>query len=271
MNLKPEYKKWIHLSAWALVLSGLLFSLGFVAKKEKEIVANTLNIEILNNEEHSFLNESEVKGFVQQREEPILGQAYAKLHIPELEKALNAHPAIENAEVSATLNGEVKVEVTQRTPVLRVINKDGESYYIDKQSKLMPLNQNYTARVIVANGEIFEPYDRRSHYSVDQIAQSKTFSQISILDDVLAVARYVQSDTLLNGLIHQIYVNREQELELFPVIGCQKIILGKAVSIEEKFNKLKLFYKQGINKTDGWNKYTSLNLKYKNMVVCTKK
>ncbi len=32
-----------------------------------------------------------------------------------------------------------------------------------------------------------------------------------------------------------------------------------------------LFYKQGINKTDSWNKYSSLNLKYKNMVVCTKK
>lgn len=271
MTLKPEYKVWIRVSAWVLVLSGLLFSLGFVSKKEKEIVANALNIEILNNEENLFLNEAAVKTFVQQREEPILGMPYGKIGIPELEKALNSHPAIENAEVSATLSGEVKVEITQRTPLVRIINKDGESYYIDKQSKLMPLNENYSARVIVANGEIFEPYDRRQLYSVDQIAKSETFSKVSVLDDILAVTRHILSDTLLCHLIHQIYVNQDQELELFPVFGCQKIIFGKAVLLNEKFNKLKLFYTQGINKTDGWNKYNRLNLKYKNMVVCTKK
>lgn len=271
MTLKPEYKKWIRLSTWVLVLGVLLFSLGFAAKKEREIVANALNIEILNNEENLFLNENEVKGFVEQREDAILGQTYNKLNIPELEKALNSHPAIENAEVSATLNGEVNVEVTQRTPLVRIINKDGESYYIDKQSKLMPLNQNYSARVIVANGEIFEPYDRRSMYTVEQISKSETFKQLSVLDDILAVTRYIQSDSLLSALIHQIYVNKEQELELFPMVGCQKIVFGNAEALVEKFNKLKLFYKQGINKTDSWNKYSSLNLKYKNMVVCTKK
>ena len=254
-----------------MVLSGLLFSLGFVAKKEREIIAGTLDIQILNNEENLFLNESEVKGFIQQREEPILGQNYGKLGIPELEKALNTHPAVENAEVSATLNGEIKVEVTQRTPVVRIINKDGESYYIDKQSKLMPLNENYSARVIVANGEIFEPYDRKYQYNVNQIAKNETFSKVSILDDVLAVTRYIQEDTLLSNLIHQIYVTKDQEIELFPVFGCQKIVLGNAQFLEEKLNKLKLLYKQGINKTDSWNKYASLNLKYKNMVVCTKK
>jgi cell division protein FtsQ len=269
--VKPKYKKWIQRSAWLLVLSGLLFSLGFVSKREREIVANTISIEILNNDENLFLNEREVQAFVQQREKPVLGQTYAQLDIPELEKVLNAHPAVENAEVSATLNGEVKVEVTQRTPVVRVINKNGESYYIDKQSKLMPLNENYSSRVIIANGEIFEPYDRRSQYSVDQISKNKSFSEVSILDDILAITRYIQSDSLLNDLIHQIYVNKDQELEVFPVFGCQKILLGKAVLLDEKFAKLKLFYKQGINKTDSWTKYASLNLKYKNMVVCTKK
>ena len=135
----------------------------------------------------------------------------------------------------------------------------------------MPLNQNYSARVIVANGEIFEPYDRRSMYTVDQISKSETFKQVSVLDDILEVTRYIQTDTLLSALIHQIHVNKEQELELFPMFGCQKIVFGNSQALAEKFNKLKLFYKQGINKTDSWNKYSSLNLKYKNMVVCTKK
>ncbi len=271
MVLKSEHKKWIRFSAWLIVLSSLIFSLGFIEKKESQIVANTLNIEIKNNEEILFLNENEVKVYVQQREIPVIGQTFGSLNIPELEKTLNTHPAIENAEVSATLIGEVNVEVTQRTPLVRIINKNGESYYIDKQSKLMPLNDNYSARVLVASGEIFEPYDKRSQFTIDQITKSETLNKLSILDDVYEVTRYIIADTLLSHLIHQIYINKNQELELYPVFGCQKIQLGKATHVQEKFNKLKLFYKQGINKTDSWNKYSCLNLKYKNMVVCTKK
>jgi len=272
LNLnKPKYKKWINRSAWVLVLSGLLFSLGFVSKREKEIIAENLNIEILNNDENLFLNETEVKGFVEDRQQPVLGKTYENISISELEKALNSHPAIENAEVSATLNGEVRIEVTQRTPIVRVFNKNGESYYIDQQSKLMPLNENYSARVLIASGELNEPFDQRSQFLVDEIAKSESLSQLSVLDDILAITRHIESDSLLHCLIHQIYVNQDKEVELFPVFGCQKIILGNTSNLEEKFNKLKLFYKQGIGKTDSWNKYSSLNLKFKNMVVCTKK
>lgn len=246
-------------------------SLGFVAKSERNIIANSLNITIHNNDENFFLSENDVKNYFRERNDSILESRYENINIPELEKALNAHPAVENAEVSADLNGEVKVEITQRTPVLRIINKSGESYYIDSQSKLMPLNENYTARVLVANGEIMEPYSRRYEYSVDQIRKSKVFSELSLLDDLLDVGNFINADTTLNSLIQQIYVNKEKEIELYPAIGNHRIVLGDAKNIAEKFNKLKLFYKEGLNKTDSWTKYSTINLKYKNLVVCTKK
>jgi cell division protein FtsQ len=48
-------------------------------------------------------------------------------------------------------------------------------------------------------------------------------------------------------------------------------VFGEAKDFEEKFEKLKTFYTEGLNKTDGWNKYSTINIKYKNQVVCTKK
>jgi cell division protein FtsQ len=48
-------------------------------------------------------------------------------------------------------------------------------------------------------------------------------------------------------------------------------VFGDAKDFEEKFEKLKTFYTEGLNKTDGWNKYSTINIKYKNQVVCTKK
>lgn len=256
---------------WMFVVAGLTASLGFISKSEKSIVAKSLNISILNNDENLFLTERDVKQFFADRKENILNAKYCDIDITELEHALNTHPAIENAEVSRDINGEIKIDILQRTPILRVINKDGESYYIDSQSKLMPLNENYSARVLVASGEIFEPYARRYQFSVEQIKQNKIFSEASMLDDLLDVSNYILHDSTLSQLIHQIYVNDERELELFPAIGNHKIIFGDAKNVSEKFNKLKLFYTQGLNKSDGWKKYSTINLKYKNLVVCTKK
>jgi len=268
---KINYKKIFVSFFWIVAIAGLTASLGFVSKSEKNIVAKNLNISILNNDENLFLSERDVEQFFADRKDKILKNKYSSINITELEQALNTHPAIENAEVSEDINGEIKIDITQRTPIIRVINKDGESYYIDSQSRLMPLNENYSARVLVASGEIFEPYARRYQFSVEQIKENKIFSEASLLDDLFEVSNHIMQDTILAQLIHQIYVNEERGLELFPAIGNHKIIFGEAKNVSEKFNKLKLFYTQGLNKSDGWKKYTTINLKYKNLVVCNKK
>jgi cell division protein FtsQ len=268
---KINYKKLLIALLWILVIAGLSISLGFVSKTGKHVIAKKLEIRIHNDEENVFLRERDVKNFFAERNDPVLNQPFHQLSIPALEKALNAHPAVENAEIFADMNGIVKVEVVQRTPVVRIINKDGESYYVDSQTKLMPLNENYSARTLVATGEIYEPYSRRYQFTVNQIKRNQKFSEVSVLDDIMDVATYINSDSVLLNLIHQVNVNKDGELELFPVIGGHKIVFGSADAIGEKFNKLKLFYTQGLNKSDSWNKYSTINLKYKNLVVCTKK
>lgn len=268
---KINYRKLLVTVLWIAAISGIAGSLAFVAKSERNVTVKNLNISIHNNDENLFLSEKDIRNFLAQRDENLISASYKNISIPQIEQALNSHPAIENAEVSADISGEIKVEVTQRTPVCRIINMDGESYYIDSQSKLMPLNDNYAARVIVASGNITEPYSRRYQYTVKQIKDNALFKAISVLDDVFDVVEYIQSDSLLMSLIHQVYVNNEKELELFPAIGNHKIIFGTSDCLAEKFNKLKLFYTQGLNKSDSWNKYSAINLKYKNLVVCTKK
>lgn len=268
---KISTKKILTIVLWIIGLSGLMVSLAFATKKEKAIVAENMSISIANTEENSFIDETDVKEFFNERKDSILNAQLKNINVNELEKALNSHPAIENADVAVDINGDVNVNVTQRTPIVRVLNLDGESYYIDNNSKLMPLNDKYTARVLVASGYIMEPYAQRYEFSAKQIKANELFSKVSLLDDIYTMSEYIIKDSVLNSLIHQINVTKEHELELYPTIGNQKIVFGDAVDIEEKFNKLKLFYTEGLNKTDGWNKYSTINIKYKNQVVCTKK
>ena len=80
---------------------------------------------------------------------------------------------------------------------------------------------------------------------------------------------YITHDKFLKAQIGQIYVNEFNEFELIPRIGSHVILLGKAEDLDDKFRRLYAFYRFGLNKI-GWNKYSVINIKYKNQVVCSK-
>ena len=246
-------------------------SLAFVEKKESQVKAGNVDITVNGTGENQFVDEGDVKEFFNERQDKLLNAEVKDININALEKALNSHPAVENADLSVDVNGDIRIDVVQRTPLVRVLTMGGESYYIDTQSKLMPLSDKYTARVLVVNGYVHEPYSRRYMFSVNEIAKNEIFKEVSMLDDIYEMAGYITKDTVLNNLIQQLSINQDKEFEMYPSIGNHKIIFGDATDIAGKFEKLKLFYKEGLNKTDNWNKYTTINLKYRNQVVCTKK
>ena len=53
-------------------------------------------------------------------------------------------------------------------------------------------------------------------------------------------------------------------------MGNHIIELGTVTDIEEKLKNVKEFYRKGLN-TVGWNKYSKLNVKISNKVICTKR
>ena len=78
------------------------------------------------------------------------------------------------------------------------------------------------------------------------------------------------ADPFYSALVEQIYLSNVGEYILIPKVGQQKIILGPYEEIEDKLERLKIFYKQGIP-YEGWQKYKSINLKFKDQVVCKKR
>jgi cell division protein FtsQ len=91
----------------------------------------------------------------------------------------------------------------------------------------------------------------------------------SMLTNLYKLTMYIIHDDFLKAQIDQVFVNNAGEFELVPRVGSHVIIFGKAEDMDAKFRKLVAFYKFGLNKI-GWNKYTIINIKYKNQVLCSK-
>lgn len=259
------------MALWIVGIAGLLSSLAFVNAKEETVKGKAINITIEQDDDNSFLDDEDVLKFLKDRNDTLVNESMKNINVYQLEQALNTHPSIASSEVAITVSGEVNISIKQRKPLVRIFNNKGESFYIDNKATLMPLSDHFTARIFPVNGFIPESYNQFYTLSVPQIEKDSALKAVTVLDDIYEVAAYIRNDSLLSGLITQGYINRERELELYPAVGNHRIIFGDGSDIAEKFTKLKIFYTQGLNSVNGWDKYSVINLKYKNQVVCLKK
>lgn len=255
---------------WVILVGGLIASLGFINKEQDKLLCSGMDIRVDQSNDLYFLDNSDLEKLITDRGDSIIGQPKSSVDVTSIEKALNSHFAIENAEVYLDINGKLSVEVKQRNPIIRIINMSGEEYYIDDRGRAMPLSEKYTPKVLIANGHLNEPYSLRYKYSAEEIAQDTLLSK-SMIDELYSMAQYINTDPFWRSQIHQIYVNENNDMELVPLAGDQKIIFGDTTNMEDKFKKLLTFYQQGLNTTGWWEKYSTINLKFKNQIVCTKK
>ena len=97
----------------------------------------------------------------------------------------------------------------------------------------------------------------------DEITESRIEILVQLID-------LIDSDKFLKAQITAIEFDDNNELVVYPRVGEHKIILGEAEGFRNKFEKLKVFYRHGLGKV-GWDRYSMINLKYHNQVVCTKR
>lgn len=241
---------------WAGCLCGLVILMGFVDEKKKTVDCTTVKILIPGAD--NFIEREEIDAILSQNFGRLVGKNLGEINIQSIEERLVANPYIANVKVFVDMDGTLKISIRQREPVLRVINAAGQDFYIDKSGLKMPVSPNFTADVLVANGNIMEPFSGRN----EKIG-TKT------LQDLFNTAVFIKADTLWNAQIEQIFVNENSDIELVPRVGNQKIIIGNADNIETKMKNLLIFYKKAMPKV-GWETYKSINVKYMNQIICEK-
>ncbi len=177
----------------------------------------------------------------------------------QVERALEENLFVKNAEVLLTANSNIKINIEQRVPILRVVDKLGVQYYLDKEGAKVPLSRHFTARTLVATGNI-PPH-------TPEFLTKKNNG----MKDLFELTNFILSDPLWKAMFEQVHINAKDEFVLVPIVGDQSIILGKLdTDVEAKFKKLQTFYEEGFSR-EGWQKYKTIDLRFRNQVVCERK
>ena len=228
-----------------LLTFGLIF-VSFVYKKENNIIFDISS-------ENRFLNSEEIFDLTNDiiNDSSIIDLNY-------LEEKMKSNKFIKDIEIYNNLNNVVNININQFKPYARLINNIGDDYYIDKNGEIFPVSNKYSERVLLIFFKNYKNIDKEKNINFFQNG-----------NEIFKLINYINRNDFYKKQISQINVLKDGEIIMIPQITKQKIYFGNTDNMEIKFKKLELFYKN-ILPTKGWNYYESVNLKFKNQIVCNK-
>lgn len=247
-------RKLLKLAGYLGVLVFFIITLAFTSHESKNVPCRSIEIEF-GNDELIKLSKAEITRMVKSADKNITGEKLEDINAEVIEKAVEKNPAVLKAEVykvvakdTTSYKGIVTVRVKHRRPVVRVMSEEG-SYYLDKFGDKIPISTSYTANVLVATGYFSEKYAR---------------------EQLLPFVLFVENSEFWKAQIEQVYVEKNGDVILTPLVGDQIIELGKLDNFKEKLRNMRAFYNQVLARNN-WNKYDKISLKYKNQVVAKKR
>lgn len=258
MNVKRGLNIFYQISGFGLFILAVFGLISAADSRSHGTIHKVLvNIKPLENDVLLIKNEDLAKLLNKSYDLKLKNQKVEKLNLTKIEQAIEKNDFVEDAQVYIDARNNLQINVTQKTPILRVILNDNSTFFIDNSGKKLPVSKQAVLRLPVLTGSL--PAFRNAMIKEKKNPYSKAFNII------LAI----QKDPFMYALTEQIVVDENKDISIIPKLGNHKIILGNAEDLEEKFKKLEIFYKQGMP-PEGWNIYKEINLKFKDQIVAKK-
>lgn len=216
--------------------------------KSQGELCNSVEVEVINADSTSFVTPQGVLSDLKHQGLEFKGKLMADINASDVEKALSQSPYLEFADIVKCQDGRLLIRVSQLLPVLRVFDGDN-SYYVNRAGKIMDASLYYHSDVPVVQGHFTRKYPATR---------------------LLPLIDYIESDSLLSSLVTMYCVRDTNNIILVPQISGHVINVGDASGFENKFAKLKLFYREVMPKR-GWNAFDTISVKWDHQVVATRR
>ena len=221
-----------------------------------------LNVVICDSLTNRFVSAADVRNYIDSEFGNYVGCHIDSIDIRKVEEILDGKSAVLKSEVYTTPDGMLNVSITQRTPIARFLTPGG-GFYADSEGFIFPLQDSYTSRVHIIDGDIPVRIGRDFKGWLEEGPQKVW------LEKVLDVVQYMEGNRTWKDKIVQINVTEGGELVLIPREGDEKFHFGQPDGIAGKFAKMELYY-TNIIPAKGADYYRTINVEYDGQIVCKK-
>jgi cell division protein FtsQ len=228
-------------------------------------LCNKIKITIIDSSKYHFFTKRDIQNTIIGSNGTILGKPVKEIQVSEIENTMNRYRELKTAEAYMSIDGTLHIYADQRTPIMRVMPNNGGDYYVDNEGVVVRRRNLYTPRLHIIEGNI-----NISQAMLNGVSVLDTSNRNSILKDIFYLVNYINRDDFWSAQIDQIYVDGNDEIDLIPRVGNHTVHLGSTENFEGKLNILETFYGRVLPEV-GWNKYSVINLAFKNQIVCKRR
>ena len=264
---KLKWKRFKVMAVWGAIICYLSVALSFSSTKKDEINCSGVKISICDSVTNRFVSSREIYAKLVNAGIKITGQPLWTINTFDIEQRLSEMKTVSSVDVYGGGDGFVRIKVSQRKPIIRVIPSSGGSFYIDENGFIFPCSNHYTAHVLIVTGNVKYPTGVKNVSEMIPVEKDKP---VPLLVMMYRFAKYVDQNDFWSAQIQQLLVRDNHDIEFYTRVGVHSIQLGGFESFEGKLDKLYTFYQKGLPAV-GWNIYKTINLKYSNQIVCTKR
>ena len=251
-------KKILSIVVWVLTAAALVAL--FVFARENYLDLPIQSVNLIPESEGGFVKQNALHDEI---ETMCANKKIGTANMLEIQQKLNNNPWIESNTSYIDLNGHLNVSFKEYEPQLRIFGKDGCSVYLTNKGTVIPSSSIYTPYVLIASGNFEVQNDSVAYQLNDSIKQD-----INLIK-ALHWFKAINSNSFIKNCTGQLYCNKKNEFEL-TIRGIEaKVIVGDTCDAADKLKRLETFMKQRINNQET-KTFKSINLKFKNQIVCTK-
>lgn len=232
-----------------LVVAGfLIYSFVGVEEKTEDMLCTGMELEIKDSLQLGLITETQVREVIQKQHITFEGKKISDINMSAIEHTLSQSPYIDTVICNLTSSSKVHLSVITMIPALHVMANNGDEYYLDRRGTTMPVG-SVLGNLIIATGNITKAYAQK---------------------ELSNFARFIQDNEYWHEQIQQIHVVKPNDVRVYTRIADHTVLLGDLSNLSDKLNNLQTFYEKGLPVT-GWNKYTTINVAYKDIVVGKRK
>ncbi|MCD8101706.1 MAG: hypothetical protein LUE26_03915 [Alistipes sp.] len=284
MRIGEKSKIVLSTLGWCALAGYLVFAVRMCRGEEKGTVLTSTRISITDRDEIPIVDEEEVRLWLRQYEGLKDSTLLSATNTAELREYIESKPFVKRARVYTDLEGRLTVEITQRQPVARFSLRSGHDFYVSDDMRILPVTLGGAVPVPLVTGNFPLPFDKGFTGKIEPgTEENGNFHRQNYLyfSKLINFVRLIGSSAFWDAQIVQVNVEgdnaatasgrwKEPQIELIPRVGRHIIIFGELEDVQEKLDKLMLFYTKVLD-YEGWETYRTINLRFKDQVVCTRR
>jgi cell division protein FtsQ len=224
-----------------------------------------IKVTIADSAQYHFVTMRDIQNTIYGRNGTLTGRPVKEIELSEVENTMNRYKELKTAEAYISIDGILHVYADQRTPIMRLMPNEGGDYYVDTEGVVVRRRNLYTPRLHIVGGNI-----NINQAMLNGVSVLDTSIRNTILKDIYYIIKYINSNDFWSAQIDQIYVDSHNEIDMIPRVGSHIVHLGTAENFEVKLKNLEVFYDKVLPEV-GWNKYSLINLAYKDQIVCKRR